>query len=234
MLLLLKPWRNPVDDLKHPDETWNEAFSKFFCSASKKTKDLISGIQYFYESRAAADDERERVAEENEIPNNIRQTTRNDDEEDCHLPEDVEEVFTEDGLAKLMASQIPLREELHGRHAVEVAKFAKIFVNDTSFWHTDVSTSISNATGDDLTKLMEWKDQLQVSVDEQNVQLRPPRKESISDKGIVTRLDMEDFDDSHTASVFQIPSENVEPSISAIDPSQLKPDQLRAFNIIVV
>ena len=57
MLLLLKPWRNPAVDLKSPEETWSEAFSQFLSLVSKKSKDIIAGIQYFYESCAAADEE---------------------------------------------------------------------------------------------------------------------------------------------------------------------------------
>ena len=37
-----------------------------------------------------------------------------------------------EGLAVLIASKVPWREELHGRLAVEVAKSAKIFLDDDS------------------------------------------------------------------------------------------------------
>jgi hypothetical protein len=60
MLLLLKPWRNPAVNPNSPEEMWLEAFSWFLSSASKKSKDIITSIQYFHESRAAADKEWEK------------------------------------------------------------------------------------------------------------------------------------------------------------------------------
>ena len=76
---------------------------------------------------------------------------------DCELDEDAKEsFFTEEGLASLMASQTPLQEELHGCHTVELAKYVKIFTGDLSLWQMNPnSMPISNATGDDLTKLIE-------------------------------------------------------------------------------
>ena len=53
MLLLLKPWRE-VTDLKPPSQTWSQAFDAFLSTAPQKAKDIIAGIQYFYEARTAA------------------------------------------------------------------------------------------------------------------------------------------------------------------------------------
>ena len=110
MLLLLKPWRNATVDLKSPEETWSEAFSRFLSLVSKKSKNIIAGIQYFYESRAAADEEREKQDKENDIPAHSRHRMGDDAHgSDCELDEDAKEsFFTEEGLASLMASQTPL------------------------------------------------------------------------------------------------------------------------------
>lgn len=63
------------------------------------------------------------------------------DEQDEHqLGEDanlVNDTFTEDSLAALIASQVPLQEELHGRMAVEWAKHARIFSADGGQWELD-------------------------------------------------------------------------------------------------
>ena len=56
MLLLLKPWQE-VTDLKPPLQTWSQAFDTFLSTASPKAKDVITGIQYFYESQTAAEQE---------------------------------------------------------------------------------------------------------------------------------------------------------------------------------
>ena len=236
--MLLKPWRNLTTDLKSAEESWVDAFSCFLSSASKKSKDIMSGIQYFYESRAAADDEQERIAEENDIPHHLRQ--RRDDEEDNGISVSVEdlddsEVFNEEGLANLMALQTPLREELHGRHAVELAKSAKIFMDESSVWETDEkSKSINNVTGDDLTKLMGWRDELKESVNKQNVQLHTGMTQNHEgvDRGSVNRLDVDVFDEHGAGMVSPITTEEAEASITAVDPSELKEDQYQAFKII--
>ena len=49
MLLLLKPWRE-VTDLKLPSQTWSQAFDSFLSTTSLKAKNIIAGIQYFYEA----------------------------------------------------------------------------------------------------------------------------------------------------------------------------------------
>ena len=234
MLLLLKPWQNPTTDLKSPKATWSEAFSQFLSSASKKSKDIIASIQYFYESHAAADEEQEKQDKENNIPAHLHHQTGDDARgSDCELDEDAEDgFFTEEGLTSLMASQTPLREELHGRHAVELAKYAKIFTGDLSLWQTDPnSTPISNATGDDLTKLIEWKKQLEASVNAQNSGFDSPQVQEALNPGDVRCLDMDTLD-SDTGTVSEIMAEVAEVSITAVNPSQLKPDQFRAYNII--
>lgn len=59
ILLLLKPWRNICTDLEMPMESWPAAFTCFVSIASKKEKDIIGNIQYFYELHAAAKKERD-------------------------------------------------------------------------------------------------------------------------------------------------------------------------------
>ena len=234
MLLLLKPWRNPAVDLKSPEETWSEAFSQFLSLASKKSKDINASIQYFYESRAAADEEQEKQDEENNIPAHSHHRTGDDAHgSDCELDKDAKEsFFTKEGLTSLMASHIPLWEELHGCHAVELAKYAKIFTGDLSLWQTDPnSTPVSNATGDDLTKLIEWKKQLEASVNAQNSGFDSPQVQEVLNPGDVKCLDMDTLD-SDTGAVSQIVAEVAEASITAVDPSQLKPNQFCAYDII--
>ena len=50
MLALLKPWRD-LRELKEEDENWEYRFNLFLETASLRDKDIISGSQYYYESK---------------------------------------------------------------------------------------------------------------------------------------------------------------------------------------
>lgn len=54
MLTLLKPWRDLRTDLKHPSQTWKEAFNVFRAVTSSQQLRIISNIQYFHKCEAAA------------------------------------------------------------------------------------------------------------------------------------------------------------------------------------
>ena len=50
MLSLLKPWRN-LHRLKGENESWEDAFTSFLKGATQRDKDIVSGCQYYYESK---------------------------------------------------------------------------------------------------------------------------------------------------------------------------------------
>ena len=152
---------------------------------------------------------------------------------DFELDEDAEEsFFTEEGLTNLMASQTPLWEELHGHHAVEITKYTKIFTRDLSLWQMDPnSTPISNAMGNDLTKLIGRKKQLEASVNAQNPGFDVLLVQQALNPGEVRHLEMDSLD-YDTGAVSQITVEVSEALITAADPSQLKLDQFHAYDII--
>ncbi|KIL70015.1 hypothetical protein M378DRAFT_67250, partial [Amanita muscaria Koide BX008] len=54
MLLLLKPWRDLLTDLKSPTQTWPDAFELFMQNSSSRIRFILSGIQYFHECDTAA------------------------------------------------------------------------------------------------------------------------------------------------------------------------------------
>lgn len=55
MLALLKPWRE-LRDLKLPDDTSESTFDQFLSIASQSTRNVIAGIQYYYDCKKTADD----------------------------------------------------------------------------------------------------------------------------------------------------------------------------------
>lgn len=55
MLALLKPWRD-LRELKDENKSWEDEFNFFLETASQRDKDVISGSQYYYESKSVVAD----------------------------------------------------------------------------------------------------------------------------------------------------------------------------------
>ena len=51
MLALLKPWRK-LEELKVDSESWQATFETFIHEANQRDKDVVSGCQYYYESKS--------------------------------------------------------------------------------------------------------------------------------------------------------------------------------------
>jgi PIF1-like helicase len=229
MLLLLKPWRNIDTDLKSPMQTWESAFDDFMQDIPRKYRNMLSGIQYFHECETSAKDKRTKEDMESEIYESG--DARDDEAGGSELEEDtvdVEEIFTEEGLAAMEAAATPWRELLHARLAVEIAKQARIFPKDTSQW--DVGpVKVHNAGGDDLHRLLVWKSQMKKDIANQNVTCDIPNG---SDTGTVTRLDITADFDASASLVVENADPNSEPALPPVEVSQLNTDQLRAYQII--
>jgi hypothetical protein len=71
MLAFLKPWRD-LNRLKNDGDTWESAFDRYMQTASQRDRDVVSGCQYYYDTRSAVDD------------SNV------DDEQEHHLNDGVE------------------------------------------------------------------------------------------------------------------------------------------------
>ncbi|KAF9014231.1 hypothetical protein BDQ17DRAFT_1173295, partial [Cyathus striatus] len=55
MLIFFLPWRN-VHDLHHDFQSWSEAYSNFYISASKYIQSLINNMQILHECKDSHDD----------------------------------------------------------------------------------------------------------------------------------------------------------------------------------
>lgn len=146
----------------------------------------MSGIRYFHDCETAAKDSREHndlfVDTEHDGDNCANREV--DDVDVQVLGEDyveTEVALTEEGLASLIAAQTPLPEENHARFAVEIAKQARLFINDDRQWPVTCATALGNATGDDLTRLFAWKVQMKNNIISQNAELDAPTRGSDGD-----------------------------------------------------
>ena len=91
----MKPWRE-LEELKGDSETWESAFNIFMETATRRDRDVVSGCQYYYDSRNSARSDR---AEDEDV--NV------DDDRDSHIfVEDEEEtdIREEDPNESTMAS----------------------------------------------------------------------------------------------------------------------------------
>jgi hypothetical protein len=69
MLSFLKPWRE-LQELKDDTERWESAFNLYMETASQRDRDVISGCQYFYDSKNPARnrDVEEEIKRNNDVP----------------------------------------------------------------------------------------------------------------------------------------------------------------------
>ncbi|GLB44644.1 putative G-quadruplex DNA unwinding [Lyophyllum shimeji] len=243
MLMLLKTWRNLQTDLKSAEETWEQAFNAFFSSPEaqrKRLKDILAGIQYFHACESAAEASRDGSNGTYTAAGDTRKGGDGVEEDDIELGEDTavgDHGYTEEGLDALVASQTPANEYLHARLAIELGCRARVFSPYVNEWKVDPShASAVPATGDDISRLIRWRNQMAADVARQN--------------GAETIVMGHVNTEGNTASVVPITIETPQPlppsvsvfgsgavqgevSLPAVDPSRLREDQRRAYNIVV-
>ena len=241
MLTLLKPWRDLRTDLEQPSQTWEEASNVFCSTTSARNCHIISNIQYFHCCETAAKCEGFKLT-----TMQISRSRGGMMSEELELDEDVPHLtsdkFTEEGLAFLIASQRSWREELHACLAIEAAKSGRIF-NDNMLGacltvlgngtDTEPGGSVWRAAAVDIDNLLVWKQQMERDVQKMNSAFsvmtnRDPGNSC--NTATVTRNDSTGL----AGVTYHDPENNTlaEASLPPIDPSMLKEDQYRAYDII--
>ncbi|THG93156.1 hypothetical protein EW026_g8002 [Hermanssonia centrifuga] len=234
LLLLLKPWRNLCTDLKPPEQSWEAAFEYFEANASDRIQQTISGIQYFHDCRTAAQDRAN-----DDLPLDDSEEPRTGDivvgGDDMEMGEDFVEpdtMITEEVVARVLQSQVPPGELQHAKHAVEVAKGAKLFGGNNFEWNV-AQGDVLNAVGGDLAQLSKWKEQMSRDVQRVNGEAVVPGTVSnqTADIGSVEQLDANALDTAPTVQINPA-IHSGEGTLSAANPAELKDEQFRAFDII--
>jgi len=154
--------------------------------------------------------------------------------------------FTEDGLAFFIASKKPWHEELHARPAIEAARDGHIFNDrrrgrlttprtgiDREIVDEDISGSIRQGTAVKIENLLSWKQQMERDVQKLNSAFSVATVQNHGEDcntASVTRNDCSTlpgvtYDDPKTTTV-------TEASLPPVDPSMLKADQHRAYDIV--
>lgn len=101
------------------------------------------------------------------------------------IGEEAQSSYSKEGLVALSASQTSVQEKLHGHLAVEIAKQAKFFTSTASEWQVSGTSTMANAMGDDLIKLMAWKAQMKQDVLAQDLSTDEPHHVDPPDGGWV-------------------------------------------------
>ena len=236
ILTLLKPWRSILTDLKSQNQTWTQALDSFLIDSPRRKSFVVSGIQLFHESKPSSMDNT--FGDEDQD-----RTYRNDDDEMYLAPNDVhaeEEInfenelnLTEEDIDNLYAAQIPIREELHGRTAIEYAKSAKIFPEHQMTWNLNEATGERRATGGDIQLLDRWKTQMQRDVTLVNDDQRFPGEEIPTESANgVEILDSTERTTTIENRESEVTVLSPEEPLSSASVQELNDDQYRAYNII--
>ncbi|KAJ3559149.1 hypothetical protein NM688_g520 [Phlebia brevispora] len=249
-LMLFKPWRNIRTDLKPEGLNWSAAFGEYFSNASEQMKRMLGGLQYFHECKSAAvTSEEEIVPLDDFVQRSIRGDGEFEDEDDEDVEMDDEGStdghameYDENALKALLSTVVPECELQHAELAVAHAKSAKIFGHDLAHWDVLPTTRTSNATMDDLQRLLRWKEQLAKDVDKQdaifaesqrsdghqdNMEGRPPTIELYMDDDV-----FEGNANAGDSAASVIPGRLF---CESLDPAQvfdLRADQFRTFDIV--
>ena len=142
--------------------------------------------------------------------------------------------ISEEDLANILKQQIPLREEVHGQLAIEIARQARIFPSTEHNWSIRSGNEAHNASGDDIRKLLEWKTKMHQDVLTQNQDDESyAEDDAVNSTSGVEHLLPSDSSASHESNRGAVLMLAPEKPLSPMSPADLNEAQLRAYNIIV-
>jgi hypothetical protein len=127
VLALLKPWTD-LSDLKREGESFERSFNTFIGQATKKTRDIIENIQYYYECYDGAKKRQEELADGSQRTIDFEDDACQDDltidPASFHLePMEV----TEDDVEQAYEVRGTMREQLHAEVAMSTAIECGVF-----------------------------------------------------------------------------------------------------------
>ncbi|KAF8804157.1 hypothetical protein BYT27DRAFT_7302151 [Phlegmacium glaucopus] len=162
MLALLKPWTD-LSDLKGHAETFEESFDQFVANSSKKIRDILENIQYYYECYDGAKKRREEVqAEDMQRTIDYEEDTSSEDltANAMEFDQEAQEV-TEEDVELAYESRSAMRECLYAQVAMTTAIDCGVFYevkSDTVFF-----PGAERAATEELEIFQGWADQLKAA-----------------------------------------------------------------------
>ena len=212
MLMLFRPWRDMIVDLKTAEQSWTEVFEEMHETTEPAQRSQVSNIQYFYQCELSAQEHRE-------APNESEQAgEENGAEADVDIP--FVDVF-EPALQPRASA-----EDVNGMLAVEKGKGARIFPADETLPEAVPENGgwPRKGDGNDIANLVKWKERLSQQAEQTwTGDLEPPTDNS-ADVLQVTGTSQ----NPSTVSQLIRPEE----ALSAVEPEMLNVDQRCAYDII--
>jgi hypothetical protein len=160
VLTLLKPWSD-LSDLKTYEETFEEVFERFTVTASKKTKDIIENIQYYYECYDGAKRQQEAGIEGTERTVDYEIESRPEDltSDALNFQHEVIDI-TEDDIELAYQCRGSMRDRLHAEVAMNTAIEYGVFSEIKE--HTVFKPTAERAATEELEKFQSWGEQLKM------------------------------------------------------------------------
>lgn len=158
MLALLRPWQD-LWHLKSQHKSFGEVFDIFISSTTQEEKDIISGIQYYYDCRntTSSCQGAKRVEQELTDIGIWDHTAMNSVMEmDKPCEDNVDIQLMETNLELYEESRKNQHKEQHGLFMVSITH-AQGIISEQSTWHC-LPSDVSIAQGDDFTKLHTWQE----------------------------------------------------------------------------
>lgn len=230
MLMLFKPWRSLID-LQSGHSSWQGAFAEFIQSTTDWTRRMLSNIEHYHRCKRAAEEDRD-VADDEQVRGDVERGQADmevDEVGDGSEGLGVRIQVTEEMIERARAQQTRLVDRVHGRVAVEIGESVGLFRPVDTTWRPTARTAI----GDDMSRLVGWRAALSQQAMERGAVVT-----EVIPADAQRHPDVVPLDASLDASVEPAGARGdvvhleSEAAIDAINVDRLKPDQLRAFEII--
>ena len=244
--MLLKPWRNVKTDLKVSSQSWEDAFQEFLVAAPNKIINILSGIQYYHQCRWSAKQQAQQYEGWDDSIVTAQTDGMQTHTDNVNGVTGISTQITEERLRVLQSSEKVTMEDLHAFSAIESARFTRLFEErDSEAWteaekRSNSPVDLQFALGGrrcengDLQNMIQWKAQMEADIQRQNPDFNatsfPYADED--DLGTVLSLDKMSNTIAEEPGISYLHESRAEEALSAVDPSMLRYDQFRAYDII--
>jgi len=239
ILALLSPWRK-LHEIFTTHQTLQEAFDAFCATMSQTEKDIITGIQYYYECKNVVDSRMDNHGggifggdQHMERTANIQQ----DLDSEIHNGDDFMEVdLTEEDLMVYEESQQNHQEETHGKLAVAAARMMGVFNEEAmQLFCRSENTSVEHQNK--YSMLETWriamaKDLEKINEKDNGSSVTSWQRSEDCEERVLTMDETltSDFGETFDARVDIIP--HVQEHLTALNTTDLLINQCRAYDII--
>jgi len=242
MLALLILWWK-IEDLNANQGSWEIKYNEFILNAMQQEKDIIAGIEFYYEChktvmKKAEEHQREEVQEKQKERECEEEIEGDPLDESMDVYEDEEILpLTEVELGLFKLDQRNQREEQHGAKAIFIAQLRNIFGNHPSSTDTNLeqtnqtSGKVSYANGDNEARLQLWQKAMEDCVHEIKG-FTDVHHEEDTDPGGTRSINLNDLQEDGETNILQTIMPCNAERLTPVDPSQLLAEQCRAYDIV--